>query len=65
MDSLPTGTMQSWLIVAAIGLSPMLLLFIAEAVRLLLHRKRRERYLAALEKGEPALRPMGIETPPM
>jgi hypothetical protein len=32
MDSLPTGSTQSWLIVAAVGLSPFLMLFLADAI---------------------------------
>ena len=31
MDSLPTGTMQSWVIVAAASLSPIVILFLADA----------------------------------
>jgi hypothetical protein len=32
MDSLPTGSTQSWLIVAAFALSPVIILFLADAV---------------------------------
>ena len=30
MDSLPTGSRQSWLIVAAVALSPIIILFLAD-----------------------------------
>jgi len=43
MDSLPTGATLSWLIVAAVGLSPMLVLFIASALGRVLWRKRPQR----------------------
>jgi hypothetical protein len=32
MDSLPTGSSQSWLIVAAVAFSPVIILFLADAV---------------------------------
>ena len=32
MDSLPTGSTQSWLIVAAVAFSPAIVLFLADAV---------------------------------
>ena len=42
MDSLPTGSMQSWLIVASASVSPIVLLFLADAIgRLFRHGKRR------------------------
>jgi hypothetical protein len=43
MDSLPTGATQSWLIVAAVGLSPMLVFFLARVIRQFLRRKWSER----------------------
>jgi hypothetical protein len=43
MDSLPTGATLSWLIVAAAGLSPMLVLFIAGIIGRVLWRKGLER----------------------
>jgi hypothetical protein len=30
MDSLPAGSMQSWLIVATVALSPIIILFLAD-----------------------------------
>ena len=39
MDSLPTGTTQSWIMVAALGLSPMVAFFIAEVVGRVLRRR--------------------------
>ena len=42
MDSLPTGSMQSWLIVALASVSPMIIVFLADAIgRLFRHGKRR------------------------
>jgi hypothetical protein len=32
MDSLPTGSTQSWLIVAAVAFSPVIILFLADAI---------------------------------
>ena len=32
MDSLPTGSMQSWVIVAAASVSPIVILFLADAI---------------------------------
>jgi hypothetical protein len=32
MDSLPTGSTQSWVVVATVGLSPFLMLFLADAI---------------------------------
>jgi hypothetical protein len=32
MDSLSTGSMQSWLIVASASLSPMIIVFLADAI---------------------------------
>ena len=32
MDSLPTGATQSWVVVAAVGLSPLFMLFLADAI---------------------------------
>ena len=32
MDSLPTGSMQSWLIVASVALSPLILLLLIDAI---------------------------------
>jgi hypothetical protein len=50
MDSLPTGSMQSWLIVASASVSPIILLFLADAVgRLFRHGKGR-----ASERRTPA-----------
>jgi hypothetical protein len=39
MDSLPTGTMQSWIMVAALGLSPMVAFFVAEVIGRVLRRR--------------------------
>ena len=50
MDSLPTGSMQSWLIVASASVSPIVLLFLADAIgRLFRHGKGR-----ASERHPPA-----------
>lgn len=32
MDSLPTGSMRSWLIVATVALSPIIVLFLADII---------------------------------
>jgi hypothetical protein len=32
MDSLPTGSTQSWVIVAAVAFSPVIILFLAETI---------------------------------
>jgi len=40
MDSLPTGSTQSWLIVAAVAFSPAIVLFLADAVRWLIRQAR-------------------------
>ena len=32
MDSLPTGSMQSWVIVASASVSPMVILFVVDAI---------------------------------
>jgi hypothetical protein len=39
MDSLPTGATQSWFIVAAVGLSPMLVFFVSGFIGRVLRRK--------------------------
>jgi hypothetical protein len=39
MHSLPTGATQAWLIVAAIGMSPMLVFFITGAINQTLGRR--------------------------
>jgi len=38
MDSLPTGSTQSWLIVATVAFSPAIVLFFADAVRWLIRQ---------------------------
>jgi hypothetical protein len=40
MDSLPTGSTQSWLIVAAVAFSPVIVLFLADAIGWLIHQAR-------------------------
>ena len=40
MDSLPTGSTQSWLIVAAVAFSPVIVLFLADAIGWLIHEAR-------------------------
>jgi hypothetical protein len=61
MDSLPTGSIQSWLIVAAVALSPTLVFFGAQAIVEVLRRKWRERQPGGLarEARERATTPMG------
>jgi hypothetical protein len=39
MDSLPTGATQSWFIVAAVGLSPIVVFFVADVIGWVLRRK--------------------------
>ena len=40
MNSLPTGSMQSWLVVATVALSPITILFLADIIgRVLRHAK--------------------------
>jgi hypothetical protein len=51
MNSLPTGATQSWLIVATLGLSPMITFFLAGAVgRLLRSIRVRAREAPRLER---------------
>jgi hypothetical protein len=40
MDSLPTGSTQSWLIVAAVAFSPVIVLFFADAIGWLIRQAR-------------------------
>jgi len=40
MDSLPTGSTQSWLIVAAVAFSPVIVLFLADAIGWLVRQAR-------------------------
>jgi hypothetical protein len=40
MDSLPTGSTQSWLIVAAVAFSPVIVLFLADAIGWLIRQAR-------------------------
>jgi hypothetical protein len=43
MDSLRTGSTQSWFIVAAVAFSPVIVLFLADAIGWLIRRRRVER----------------------
>jgi hypothetical protein len=43
MDSLPTGATQSWFIVAAVGLSPIVVFFVADVIGWVLRCKWRKR----------------------
>jgi hypothetical protein len=40
MDSLPTGSTQSWLIVVAVAFSPAIVLFLADAIGWLIRQAR-------------------------
>jgi hypothetical protein len=40
MDSLPTGSTQSWFIVAAVAFSPVIVLFLADAIGWLIRQAR-------------------------
>jgi hypothetical protein len=40
MDSLPTGSTQSWLIVATVAFSPVIVLFLADAIGWLIRQAR-------------------------
>jgi hypothetical protein len=40
MDSLPTGSTQSWFIVAAVALSPVIVLCLADAIGWLIRQAR-------------------------
>ena len=42
MDSLPTGSTQSWLIVAIAALSPVIILFLADCIGRVLRRAKAE-----------------------
>jgi hypothetical protein len=60
MESLPTGPTQSWFIVAAVGLSPMLVFFIAGVIGRVLRREWRERQpggssAGTVRHGHPAM----------
>jgi putative effector of murein hydrolase LrgA (UPF0299 family) len=43
MDSLPTGSTQSWFIVATVALSPIIILFLAGAIGQVLRQAKGER----------------------
>jgi len=43
MDSIPTGSTQSWIIVAAVAASPVILLFLADAIEWVRRRIARHR----------------------
>jgi len=51
MDSLPTGSTQSWLIVAAVAFSPVIVLFLADAIGWLIRQP------ALLKAGPPLTKP--------
>jgi hypothetical protein len=51
MDSLPTGSMQSWLIVAAAALSPIITVFLADTIDRVLIRAREKGGLNSPGKG--------------
>jgi hypothetical protein len=40
MDSLPTGSVRSWLIVATVALSPIIILFLADIIGRVLRKQR-------------------------
>jgi hypothetical protein len=40
MDSLPTGSTQSWFIVAAVAFSPVIVLYLADAIGWLIRQAR-------------------------
>ena len=42
MESLPTGSTQSWLIVAAVAFSPVIVLFLADAIGWLIRQAGRK-----------------------
>jgi hypothetical protein len=42
MDSLPTGSMQSWLIVATIALSPIIILVLADTIGRIFRQAKEE-----------------------
>jgi hypothetical protein len=42
MDSLPTGSMQSWLIVGTVALSPMIILVLADTIDRIFRRAKEE-----------------------
>lgn len=67
MDSLPTGATQSWLIEVAVGLSPMLVFFIADIIGRVLRGKSRERQPSspAVGKAESKQRRPRVEAPPV
>ena len=41
MDSLPTGSIQSWAVIAAIAVTPMLLYFLVGTITDILYRRSR------------------------
>jgi len=61
MDSLPTGATQSWFIVAAVGLSPIVVFFVADVIGWVLRRKWLKRRSCGApvgtRKGAPISRP--------
>jgi len=67
MDSLQTGATQSWLIVAAVGLSPILIFFIADIIGWVLRGKSRERQPGSppIGNAESQQGPPPVEAPPL
>jgi len=56
MDSLPTGSTQSWLIVTAVACSPTIILFLADAIGWLSRRAREKGKELASVKTQAAFR---------
>ena len=48
MDSLPTASTQSWFIVAAVAFSPVMVLFLADAIGWLFRQARGKRGVTAV-----------------
>jgi hypothetical protein len=52
MDSLPTGSMQSWLIVATVALTPIIILFLADTIGRILRQAKEKGGVNSLTKAE-------------
>jgi hypothetical protein len=67
MDSLPTGSIQSWLIVAAIGLTPILVFVVAGVIGWVLRRRWRghQPVDGPIRAEERETRSRRVEVPPM
>src|SRR6266480_6349901 len=57
MDSFPTGSMQSWLIVTTVALSPIIILFLADTIGRV-HRQAKGKGVEQARRGRKRDRPV-------